>query len=546
MKPLVFHDQPPLFFGGSLLLLLQGIKPCVDCFLESESLLTFFSALWDVDTSGVFAFVSLTGEALHSPTSPCFLVLMGEIPVSASLEIFAFETVRYCSIFSLGEVAGFNWRRDRLRVGEVSDICGDRRGGLSLSPSCVCWSPADATGTVTSIGCPMSLDGIRFISLSAILVGDLEICIREVVILWRPKGRPGWPRLALGSLESDKWGIWNVGSSEVECFGEDLEDLSFSRNWKFGFGTLRGVTLLLTLADDFETEADDCEFTISFQSLGRLIIWWSSSTAPDLLLTVTVTIGVQSAVLLLCEVAWLFAGILTMSDNDFFLGRLWRLRAGRRGDEVFFIWIPLTVFSNFSFDFSNLPSTNLLNPDWNSSRCLPSPVTCLSTTGDSDSLWPALTSWPPPVTILVTLVVVEVVDVSIVLGTELTKFGRTVATSPGLFAMGPTTCIGLTPPTEAGTDECFISRFLGRIFRKRAWSADIVFDMMGIALPWGLLASLPLFCNSWVPRLESGCCVGCWVCEVAVALGMLRMGEPPTEPGAMAMMGPMTRPPEYG
>ena len=54
---------------------------------------------------------------------------MEEIPESASLEIFAFETVRYCSISSLGEVAGFNWRRDRLRVGEFSEICGDRRGG---------------------------------------------------------------------------------------------------------------------------------------------------------------------------------------------------------------------------------------------------------------------------------------------------------------------------------------------------------------------------------------------------------------------------------
>lgn len=31
-----------------------------------------------------------------------------------------------------------------------------------------------------------------------------------------------------------------------------------------------------------------------------------------------------------------------------------------------------------------------------------------------------------------------------------------------------------------------------------------------------------------------------------MALGMLRMGEPPTEPGAMAMIGPMTLPPVYG
>lgn len=198
MKPFVFQDQPPLFFGCSLLLLLQGIKPCVDCFLERESLLVFFSAFCDVDTSGVFAFASLTGEVLHSTTSPFFLVLMEEMPESASLEIFACDTVRYCSILSLGEVAGFNWRRDRLRVGEVSDIWGDSLGGLSQS---------DNTGAVTFIGCPMSLDGIRFISLRAILVGDLDICIRDEVILWRPKGRPGWPRLGPGSLESDKWGI---------------------------------------------------------------------------------------------------------------------------------------------------------------------------------------------------------------------------------------------------------------------------------------------------------------------------------------------------
>ena len=242
MKPFVFQDQPPLFFGCSLLLLLQGIKPCVDCFLERESLLVFFSAFWDVDTSGVFAFASLTGEVLHSTTSPLFLVLMEEMPASASLEIFAFDTVRYCSIFSLGEVAGFNWRRDRLRVGEVSDIWGDSLGGLSQSSFWESWSVADNTGAVTSIGCPMSLDGIRFISLRAILVGDLDICIRDEVILWRPKGSPGWPRLGPGSLESDKWGIWNVGSSEVDCFGEDLFwfdlDLSFSRNWKVCFRNL--------------------------------------------------------------------------------------------------------------------------------------------------------------------------------------------------------------------------------------------------------------------------------------------------------------------
>ena len=61
MNPLVFQDHPPLFLGGSLFLLLQGIKTGADCFLGIESLLAFFSALGDVETSGVLTFKSLAG-----------------------------------------------------------------------------------------------------------------------------------------------------------------------------------------------------------------------------------------------------------------------------------------------------------------------------------------------------------------------------------------------------------------------------------------------------------------------------------------------------
>ena len=38
-----------------------------------------------------------------------------------SLETFVFETVKYCSISSLGEVAGFNCRRERLSIGDVAE-----------------------------------------------------------------------------------------------------------------------------------------------------------------------------------------------------------------------------------------------------------------------------------------------------------------------------------------------------------------------------------------------------------------------------------------
>ena len=83
------------------------------------------------------------------------------------------ETVRYCSIFNFGDVAGFNWSLDRLKLGEealsqeevfedATEICGDNLGGLSDSLSLD--SLLMETGVIMLIGWLSTLDGIRFIS----------------------------------------------------------------------------------------------------------------------------------------------------------------------------------------------------------------------------------------------------------------------------------------------------------------------------------------------------------------------------------------------
>ena len=79
------------------------------------------------------------------------------------------ETVRYCSIFNFGEVAGFNCNLERLKLGEgalamedTTEICGDNLGGLS--DSLFLDSLLMETGVIMLIGWLSTLEGIRFIS----------------------------------------------------------------------------------------------------------------------------------------------------------------------------------------------------------------------------------------------------------------------------------------------------------------------------------------------------------------------------------------------
>ena len=98
------------------------------------------------------------------------------------------DTVRYCSMSSLGEVAGFSWSLDRLRAGEddlslSSDIWGDSLGGWSERSE---WSELSSdtdSGVRILIGFSRILVGILFISFNVILVGDLELWMRDDVIL---------------------------------------------------------------------------------------------------------------------------------------------------------------------------------------------------------------------------------------------------------------------------------------------------------------------------------------------------------------------------
>ena len=106
------------------------------------------------------------------------------------------ETVKYCSIVSFGDVAGFNWSRDRLRLGDgarnsdlLRETWGDSFGGLSDIKSFVSFSILD-TGVMILIGWTSTFEGILFISFKVIFVGDFELCIREVV-LCSPLGSPG-------------------------------------------------------------------------------------------------------------------------------------------------------------------------------------------------------------------------------------------------------------------------------------------------------------------------------------------------------------------
>ena len=455
-----FQDQPPLLLGGSLFLLLQGIRTGAEDFRVKESRFVFFSpaARGEAEAgagSGLAAGLGAEDGSL-APGEAAAAALRG-LPEAAASEArsgaaaswdtaagSAVVTVRYCSSSSFGEVAGFSCSRDLARPGEEArtagaeaearETWGSSLGGLSSTSGPGPLVPG-TQGLRTLMGGPSTLAGILFISFSVILVGDLEFCIRDEVILWRPHGSPGWPRLlARGSLadprpglESDFWGMWNVGTEAEEAEEEaevmPAEDArtgggleSWSRNWKLGLGTRSGVTRLPDLAPGLAT-ALLCDLTTSFQSFGLLMTCWRSLEAglPALLRTVTVTMGDTAASLVLR-----LLGMLRM----------------------LFILASLAALSSLSLSLSR----KLLKTAWQlvsrSGEGGGGTSTWFTMTGEAASLLSC--SWRPWLRILVMLVVVAVEAVSTVWGRLPwldTGVGSTVATRLELEAeMGPTTC----------------------------------------------------------------------------------------------------------
>ena len=451
-----FQDQPPLLLGGSLFLLLQGISTGADDFRVKESRFVFFSAAARGEAeagagSGLAAGLGAEDGSL-APGEAAAAALRGlaeaadseaRSGAAASWDTAAGSevvTVRYCSSSSLGEVAGFSCSRDLARPGEEArtagaeaearETWGSSLGGLSSTSGLV----PGTQGLMTLMGGPSTLAGILFISFSVILVGDLEFCIRDEVILWRPHGSPGWPRLlARGSLadprpglESDFWGMWNVGTEAEEEVTEVTPAVdagtggcleSWSRNWKLGLGTRSGVTRLPDLAPGLAT-ALLCDLTTSFQSFGLLMTCWRSLEAGllALLRTVTVTMGDTAASLVLR-----LLGMLRM----------------------LFILASLAALSSLSLSLSR----KLLKTAWQlvsrSGEAGGGTSTWFTMTGSAG--WPGLScSWRPWLRILVMLVVVAVAAVSTVWGRLPrldTGVGSTVATRLELEAeIGPTTC----------------------------------------------------------------------------------------------------------
>ena len=178
--------------------LLQAINTglAAEPFLGTTDSLLFFSGGGCGEADGV--------PTLGSEARP---LLRGLERTDSALD--SLETVRYslCSVSSWGEVAGFSCSLERLRAGEEDlsrsrQIWGDNLGGLSGRGG----SELSQLGLDTDrgvrilMGLSSTLVGILLISFNVILVGDLELCISEEVILCRPHGIPGCPALARASV----------------------------------------------------------------------------------------------------------------------------------------------------------------------------------------------------------------------------------------------------------------------------------------------------------------------------------------------------------
>ena len=161
-----FQDQPPLLLGGSLFLLLQGISTGAEDFRVKESRFVFFSpAAWgeaEAGTDSGFADGLGAEDGFRAPGEAAAAALQG-LPEARSGAAASWDTaagsevvtMRYCS--SLGEVAGVSCSRDLVRPGE--ETWGSSLGGLSSTSG--------------------------------------------QVILQRPHGSPGWPRLLARGLPAD-------------------------------------------------------------------------------------------------------------------------------------------------------------------------------------------------------------------------------------------------------------------------------------------------------------------------------------------------------